>query len=555
MQQNSTTVTSLTESLEKINEADNNMLALQVGLREVVNLACVERGVLLIRPSDGDEAYPLVVYGSGEVKAYSRLVEPDTLFDNWALSWSAVDTDWYSIPLKTFERVVGAIYLNRINCLNELSPHKRTAIELISQQLAFILACIRKDNQLLQTAREKQTLLQMLSTVGQIDQRLNANLDTPQILLELQETCYFLLNAEHCFIWSVEWESESLSLLRLNGEGYNVQSPDADFHNSIAGWVVRTGESLLVSSADRFKQYDGAAESNLDIEIQQLLCMPLRINGRILWVLQVFNKLDGVFDEVDLSLMKVLVTNAATAIENAFRQTSQRVREEQNAEVYSIASHGLRSPLMSILTSIEWMLDTSALSNAHKKRLEDIRLQTLNLTRFATKILDLSRIETHSIVPNLMPVALIPLIRRLLAGFDFRASEHQFELKIRDAIPPVRADEMQLSIILDHLLDNAIKYSPANSLITVEVLASDDNVIICVCDQGNGVPPEEMSSLFTRFYRGRKHTAGTRHSLGLGLYIVKTLVEIQGGHISVENRTGAGACFSFTLPQEEIIGR
>ncbi|MFQ5577329.1 MAG: sensor histidine kinase, partial [Anaerolineae bacterium] len=116
----------------------------------------------------------------------------------------------------------------------------------------------------------------------------------------------------------------------------------------------------------------------------------------------------------------------------------------------------------------------------------------------------------------------------------------------------VRADETQLSIVLDHLLDNAIKYSPAGSAVTVSVGAAERQVKVSICDEGPGVSPEDLDHLFTRFYRGRQQTQ-TGHSLGLGLYIVRQLINAQGGEIWIESRPGAGSCFKFTIPREEMI--
>ncbi|MFQ5575960.1 MAG: hypothetical protein ACE5G8_03115, partial [Anaerolineae bacterium] len=198
--------------LNKIQTTDNYMFALQLGLQEIVNLAGAERGVLLIRPHDGDEIYPLVIY-SGEPASSAHTIEPATLFDNWALSWSNVEpADWFSLKLETFGNVVGAIYLDQNRDFEAMPGQKRAAVEILIHQLALILVFIRENSKLLQIAKERETLLQMLSTVGQIDQRLNANLDERQILLELQETGQFLLNAKWCLIWRVNRDTDSLNL-------------------------------------------------------------------------------------------------------------------------------------------------------------------------------------------------------------------------------------------------------------------------------------------------------------------------------------------------------
>lgn len=533
--------------LSKIQLADNSMIALQVGLQEIVHLTGVSRGVLLVKPHGSNDVYPLVSCGNEPVRNF-RVIAPDTLFNNWALSWSKIDTsNWSLIPLAVFGDETGAIYLNGVDVFSTLSHADKQIVSSITHYLALILSNLNINNQFWQVTREKTTLLQMLSTVGQIDQRLNAHLDQAQILQELKETCYFLLNAERCLIWQVDWSAKILQAQDGDGLGGIKTLP---LQNSVAGHVAQNTEPLLIADADTDDRFSNCLELQPEQEVRQIICVPLPLHDQILWVLQIFNKLEGRFDQVDLGLARVMATNACVALENASRQVSRQKEAQQNAEIYSVASHGLRSPLMSILTSIEWMMENSALNDEQKNRLNDIKLQTVNLSQFATKILDLSRIETNNITPQLTPLALLPLVKRVLTGFEFRARDHRFALTTTGPIPPVRADETQISIVLDHLLENAVKYSPAGTLITVNMAVSDREVVISVTDTGYGIPAQEIEHLFERFFRGKQHSS--RHSLGLGLYIVKKLVEGHGGHISVESTVNEGTCFKFTLPKEEI---
>jgi K+-sensing histidine kinase KdpD len=273
----------------------------------------------------------------------------------------------------------------------------------------------------------------------------------------------------------------------------------------------------------------------------------------VLGVIQAVNKINGDFDKLDLGLLQVLALNVATAMENTKHYARQQAEVEQTAELYSVASHGLRSPLMSILTSVEWILETGVQNEAHKARLEDIRSQTFSLAQFASEILDLSRVEMGNVRVKLTPVAVVPLIKRVLAAFELRVPSHSFEMQAEGTIPPARADESQLPIVLDHLLENAVKYSPDGSVIRVKVAASNAHVMISVLDEGQGIPPDELETVFSRFYRGRKQTS-KGHSLGLGLYIARKLVQAQDGNIWAESEVGQGACFTFTLPREEEIG-
>jgi len=163
----------------------------------------------------------------------------------------------------------------------------------------------------------------------------------------------------------------------------------------------------------------------------------------------------------------------------------------------------------------------------------------------------MSRLETENLRTQLLPVAITPLIKKALAAFERRFSTHHFELQVMDHLPPAYADEAQLTIVLDHLVENAVKYSPANSTVRVEIATSAEQLMVSVRDQGSGILPDELEDIFARYYRGR-HQPAKGHSLGLGLYIARKLVQAQGGEIWAESAVGHGSRFTFTLLPAKI---
>jgi signal transduction histidine kinase len=116
----------------------------------------------------------------------------------------------------------------------------------------------------------------------------------------------------------------------------------------------------------------------------------------------------------------------------------------------------------------------------------------------------------------------------------------------------VWADPDRLAEVLTNLLDNAVKYSPAGSRITVQAQRTDGQVMIVVSDEGIGIPPDELDKIFDKFHRVDRKDAKESYGHGLGLYITRKLVEAQGGQIGVESLPGQGSRFSFTLPSARI---
>lgn len=537
-------------ALKQVYTAETHQAALQAGLQEVVRLSGARRGVLLIRPRHDNDLYPLFTHGGGLTHSYQYNNEFGVLLSGWVLSWPQAETvGWHSFPLSSFGDLVGAIYLDEVSYAEPLARQKQIAVEILTHQLGLVLALVIENSEVLQIAKERQVSLEMLAAAGQIGQRLNASTDMERTMTDFSQSCRFLLDAEQCAVLLLDPEAETLEYLA--GDGINkaktpVKAPG--LNDSIAGWVARTGEAALVSDVDMDLRYETWLDPADQFAIRQLVCVPLTIRDSVVGVVQVANKINGSFDQLDLSLLQLLATNAAIALENAQRYTLQEAEVKQKAELYSIASHGLRSPLMSIITWIDWILETGVQNELQRARLQDIRSQTFNLSRFVGEILDMSRIEVGNIRIQLAPLAVVPFVKKAVAMFELRAPTHRFEVEVAGSIPPAQADETQLSIVLDHLLENAIKYSPVASLIRVKIEAVGNNIQISICDQGAGIPAHEIKNLFSRFYRGQQSASG--HSLGLGLYISKKLIQAQGGDIWVHSEIDRGSIFKFTLARE-----
>lgn len=539
-------------ALGRIQAAGNRFLALQIGLREIICLAGARQGVLLTRLAHSGELQPFIGCDSSSKQFYD-VFESDETPDSAALtdllgSMQLNSGILSSIPLKSFGKVVGAIHLDQINYSGFLADQKRLAVEMLGRQLALII----ENLELSQVARERQTLLEMLATAKQIGQRLNTNLKTEQILAEFLESGRFLFNAERCFILAANPDTETLHLLDEHMPdiaGANL--PEVSLSDPLLGWVARTSEPLLLTEMAADERYSPSLKATLGFEIRQLMAVPLTVRGEVLGVVGIVNKNSGQFDELDMSLLQMLAPSTAIALENAHRFVWQQAEAAQKTELYSVASHALRSPMMNILTSIEWILETGVQKKLHRIRLEDIQSQIVNLAKFAGAILDVSRIETENLRAQLGPVALTPLVKKTLTAFERRFPSHRFDVQTSGHIPLVYSDEAQLTIILDHLVENAVKYSPADSIIQVKIATSAERVVVSVCDQGDGILPDELQDIFDRYYRGRYQPA-KGHSLGLGLYIVRKLVQALGGEIWVESNVGCGSCFTFTLLQAEL---
>jgi PAS domain S-box-containing protein len=244
----------------------------------------------------------------------------------------------------------------------------------------------------------------------------------------------------------------------------------------------------------------------------------------------------------------------ATGAVVVFRDVSaEKELARLQAEFVSMVSHELRSPMTNILTSLQLMLSSDLEPAVKHEMLEIARDQLGRLSVFVEQILDLSLLDAGQIVIQQELVTLQPIIRRTVRAFEAAGRRgHRFVIQEND-VPFVLADEGKTEIVLTNLLENAVNYSPPGSEIVIGAAADPETnmVVVSVIDQGIGIAPQYQEKIFEQFYRVDNAQRTKVKGRGLGLYISRRLVEMQGGQIWVESRLGEGSRFSFTLPKME----
>jgi two-component system phosphate regulon sensor histidine kinase PhoR len=214
-------------------------------------------------------------------------------------------------------------------------------------------------------------------------------------------------------------------------------------------------------------------------------------------------------------------------------------------------SHELKTPLAAIQAMVETLLDGAIQDPKHNVQfLERIRENADRLHRLVQDLLTLGRIESDQAPLELERIALHVAIEECLNRHGERAKSKGLRLIADPAREPVLAvaDEEALAEILDNLVDNAIKYTPAGGSITLRAFAKDQEAILQVVDTGVGIPEKDLPRVFERFYRVDKARSRELGGTGLGLSIVKHLVQSLGGAITAKSQIGQGSTFSIRLP-------
>ncbi len=224
--------------------------------------------------------------------------------------------------------------------------------------------------------------------------------------------------------------------------------------------------------------------------------------------------------------------------------------EENLRDFIDIASHELRHPITIMkgyaiaLDTLDKQLDEETKKNA----LQAIDQAADRLNRLVGELLNISRIEKgrFSIMKEDSPVQ--PLIEQAVGEMHSRAGDRRFSLNLSPELGMRRVDPEKLVQLLVILLDNAVKFSPPESLIDIEASLYDGDLLVSVKDRGPGIPEPETRKIFERFYQLEDAMHHSSQGIGLGLYIAKKIVEAHGGEIWCESREGDGSSFSFILP-------
>jgi two-component system sensor histidine kinase KdpD len=288
--------------------------------------------------------------------------------------------------------------------------------------------------------------------------------------------------------------------------------------------------------------------------------IPLRIGERAVGVLELVPQSGEQLDLEREHLLRTFANGAAIALEQA-----RLAREEQasalalesdklKSALLSSVSHDLRTPLAGIKAAASSLLQQDVEWSAEDRHafIADIDGEADRLTRLVSNLLDLSRIEAGAIRPDKEWEDVGELLDRVLARMRSRLRHHPIERAVAGDLPLAQLDAVQIEQVVMNLLENAAKYAPDDSPIVVSATSRHpengaSSILITVRDFGPGIPVSEQGKIFDTFYRVT-NAASRVTGTGMGLAIVKGLVDAHGGHVSVESHRDWGSAFTVELP-------
>lgn len=240
------------------------------------------------------------------------------------------------------------------------------------------------------------------------------------------------------------------------------------------------------------------------------------------------------------------------------KQTEAELRKavEVRDEFFSVATHELKDPLFALQLSLQLLKRSSQQAGEAApiilQHLDVSARQADRLARLIENLLDVSRILNEKIYLDIEAIDLHDLVREVIGRFDDRARETTTPIELESGAPVIaHVDRIKIEQVVSNLLVNALKYGSGQP-VTVRVRGVGDNAVLEVADRGPGVALEDQERIFQRFERASGQHA--QHSLGLGLYIVRSWVEAHGGSVTLVSQPDAGAVFTVTLPRTRLQG-
>lgn len=293
--------------------------------------------------------------------------------------------------------------------------------------------------------------------------------------------------------------------------------------------------------------------------IRDAMVAPLRGAGGIAGIITVGNRLGDVstFDTNDLQMFETLANHASASLENA--RLVQRLEEslihmtEMNRmkdDFVATVSHELRTPLTSIQGSVKTLLQPGLEFDSADRQtlLEVVDRQGERLRQLIEDLLVAARIEAQPIRPVISPVSLSAVAHQVVEGLGSRAASHRIVFDLAGDPGKIVTDERRVYQILSNLVDNALKYSPPDTTITLRVRGASGGIEVVVEDEGPGIPREQQDRIFDRFYQVDQTSTRAVGGTGLGLYICRRLTEVIGARIALERSDEHGSAFALLIP-------
>jgi len=406
---------------------------------------------------------------------------------------------------------------------------------------------------------ELRQLVLHYSRLVEISVTLNSTLDLDRLLQFIVDSAADLLNSEGASILLADDKSKDLIFAAATGTDRKALAEiPVPLDSSLAGTVFREDRPLIINEVASDPRHFREVGERINFKTRSLLGVPMRIQEKVTGVLEAVNKRDGMFDEADQQVLSIIASQAAVAINNArLVDALQRAYDELGkldrlkSEFISIASHELRTPLALILGYATILKeDAGEAASGHVSAVLNSAMRMRSLIEDMTN-LNLLRIGSAEMNFEIQPLQSVVRAAEEEVRETIQAKGQRLTVELAEETMMARVDGPKLSMALTNLLNNALRFTPAEGRIGVRLVRHGQEAWFQVEDDGVGIAPEETERIFQPFYQVEDHRTRRHEGMGLGLAIVRGVADAHGGRAWVESDgPGHGAAFTITIPLE-----
>lgn len=429
---------------------------------------------------------------------------------------------------------------------------------------------IQENEELKQKLEQYKSAVNELQLLNEIAIASGYSKNVDQTLNTIIQKVLRAVNAEQGSIMLLTEDEQDPFRTFLRKEDFSTLQPHYHINTSILGWVLKNEESLLIKNLPKDNRFNSTKEEREDIK--SILCTPIWFEGKIIGVMTMVNKKDKTeFTESDQTLLSIISIQAGQLIKNSqlqqeyFKKTkeaelsrweSERLKELDTIKTnfFTNLSHEFRTPLTLILGPLEKLLEGKSKGDPSSQ----YRLMynhASRLLQLVNQLLDLSSIDAGKMKLEIGIYDIVGFTNGILNSFESFAVEKKIQLRFESEKDKLVCcfDKDKLQKIITNLLSNAIKFNRENGTVNLSVKErvkkSLSLIQIEVEDNGPGMTEEVQKNIFDRFYKsqGQSNIEGS----GIGLALVKELVELHFGEVEVKSSVGKGTKFRITIPVDE----
>ena len=396
--------------------------------------------------------------------------------------------------------------------------------------------------------------LHLLNQAGRI---LTATLEVEQVLERLLQVATQIIGAEGSSVWLLDEEFPEQLICRAAFHPGNVDAlvnQHVKLGQGVAGWVAQSGESAVVNQVQQDNRFYSKIDTQIGFSTASILAVPLQLRNKIMGVLEVVNKIEGDFSEDDQAIAETLAASASIAIDNAYMVQTMKQQmvdlqsrnEELDAFDHTVA-HDLQNPLSLIMGFADLLRYRSRDEISDEERNRSLSLIVNNaqkMSQIVHELLMLSSVRKSDVVTQ--QLGMQDVVDAALMRLMHKLEETEAELILPKKWPQVWGHPAWIEEVWENYLSNAIKYGGTSPRIELGSTSLPDGMVrFWVKDNGLGITKENQSQLFTPFTRLNDIRVTGQ---GLGLSIVRRIVEKLDGQVGIDSELGQGSIFSFTLP-------